>query len=239
MIALALDASTYSGTVAVIRDGQVMAAAEAAMRGEHEERLMPAVAAVLRQARVEVADLDTVACGAGPGSFTSLRIAASIAKGIAFAREIPLRAVSSLVLVAAGAEPPLAVGRYLAVLDALRGEVYAQLVEVGVAGAAPLDVWRLVAADAVEAVAGELSAVVVGPGATLRAQPHARGFARLARGVEGAAPVDAASWEPDYGRLAEAQVRWEAAHGRPLHSALAGDGARDGRAAAEAAGESG
>jgi len=29
-------------------------------------------------------------------------------------------------------------------------------------------------------------------------------------------PVDLASWEPDYGRLAEAQVRWEAAHGRPL-----------------------
>ena len=73
-LTLAIDASTYRGTVAVISGGQVIAAAEVAMRGEREERLMPAVAAALGEARIAVADLGRVVAGAGPGSFTSLRI---------------------------------------------------------------------------------------------------------------------------------------------------------------------
>jgi tRNA threonylcarbamoyladenosine biosynthesis protein TsaB len=57
---------------------------------------------------------------------------------------------------------------------------------------------------------------VIGPGRPTDARPHARGVAALLRSIIAAGPVDLASWEPDYGRLAEAQVRWEAAHGRPL-----------------------
>ena len=128
MILLALDASPYTGTVAVVRNGVVVASAETAMRGEREERLMPAVAATMAAAEVTPSELGLVVCGAGPGSFTSLRIAASIAKGIAFAQEVPLHAASSLALMVAGAEPALAEGRYLAVLDALRGEAYVPLV---------------------------------------------------------------------------------------------------------------
>ena len=74
-----------------------------AMRGEHEERLMPAVAELLSRGKVAVEQLDAVACGAGPGSFTSLRIAASIAKGLSVAREIPLVVAPSTLLVPAAA----------------------------------------------------------------------------------------------------------------------------------------
>jgi tRNA threonylcarbamoyladenosine biosynthesis protein TsaB len=57
---------------------------------------------------------------------------------------------------------------------------------------------------------------VVGPGQRLDFHPHARGVASLLESVVRGGPVDLASWEPSYGRLAEAQVRWEATHGRPL-----------------------
>src|ERR1041385_5784484 len=83
VITLALDAATYVGTVAVLRDGDVVAARETAMRGRDVERLMPAVADALDAATVRATEIGRIVCGEGPGSFTSLRIAASIAKGLA------------------------------------------------------------------------------------------------------------------------------------------------------------
>jgi tRNA threonylcarbamoyladenosine biosynthesis protein TsaB len=159
-----------------------------------------------------------VVCGAGPGSFTSLRIAASIAKGIAFARSVPLHAVSSLVLLVAGLEPLPGAGRYLGILDALRGESYAQLVEVRSGAGAVLAAGEpmLVATESIAATARALEAVTVGPGGAIDAVPHARGVGNLLGAIHASRPVDLASWEPDYGRMAEAQVRWEAVHGRPL-----------------------
>ncbi len=215
---LALDASTYTGTVAILRDGAVAAAAETAMRGARVERLMPAVSEALRTAGLSTDALDVVVCGAGPGSFTSLRIAASIAKGIAFGGSVPLRAVSSLVLMVAGLDPLPVAGRYLAVMDALRGEAYAQLVEVQaeLGRVAPAGLPTLVATGDLAETARVLRAVTVGIGGEIAATPHARGVVRLEGPDGGGDAVDLATWEPDYGRLAEAQVRWEAAHGRPL-----------------------
>ena len=120
-VTLALDAATYEGSVAIIRDGRVVAERTVAMRGETEERLMPAVLAALAESGCTVRDVERVVCGEGPGSFTSLRIAGAIAKGIAFGNVIPLFAVSSLALVVAGAAG-VTPGAYLAVLDAMRGE---------------------------------------------------------------------------------------------------------------------
>jgi tRNA threonylcarbamoyladenosine biosynthesis protein TsaB len=213
VITLALDASTYVGTVAVLRDGIVLAAEATAMRGHDVERLMPAVPVALASAGVARGDIKRVVCGAGPGSFTSLRIAASIAKGLAMGAGCGLYAVPSLALMVAGT-PSLGPGLYLAVLDALRGEAYAAAYERDPDGrVAAVDVPRLVASADVAALAAQLGARVVGPGHELDAAPHARGLA----GAEGLVePVDVGSWEPTYGRLAEAQVKWEAAHGRPL-----------------------
>jgi tRNA threonylcarbamoyladenosine biosynthesis protein TsaB len=187
------------------------------MRGVHEERLMPAVATALDEAAIAPGSIDRVVCGAGPGSFTSLRIAASIAKGIASGVHRPLFAVSSLVLTVASAARPA--GRYLAVLSALRGEMFAQEVEVSpdgrVTAAGEL---RLIPEAAVEDAAAEAGATAIGPTQSLEASPHARGVARVDRSREAelVTAVDLVMWEPRYGRAAEAQVRWEAAHGRPL-----------------------
>jgi tRNA threonylcarbamoyladenosine biosynthesis protein TsaB len=216
-LTLAIDASTYVGTVAVLRGSEVVHASEALMRGEREERLMPAVAECLSRARVAVSDLDRVACGAGPGSFTSLRIAASIAKGIALVRGVPLIAVSSLALIVASSRREA--GRYLAVLDAMRGDMYAAVVDVDADGqVTDVGPATLVAAADVGAMAHDKSATVIGAGRTIDAAPHARGVSRMGVSMNAGA-VSLQQWEPQYGRLAEAQVKWEAKHGRELHSA--------------------
>ncbi|MEJ7813031.1 MAG: tRNA (adenosine(37)-N6)-threonylcarbamoyltransferase complex dimerization subunit type 1 TsaB [Gemmatimonadaceae bacterium] len=215
-LALAIEASTYAGSVALLREGRVLAERTVAMRGADSERLLPAVADALTELDASVTDVTLVIAGAGPGSFTSLRIAASIAKGVAAAREVPLHAVSSLLLLAA---PALAAGpgRYLSVLDALRGEVYVaafaratgQRVEV-------LCDTRLVARDEVPMLAAELSAVVIGAELGSDAAPHARSVAVLGSLGVAFPRVDIERWEPSYGRLAEAQVRWESDRGEKL-----------------------
>ena len=220
MITLSLDASTYVGTVAVLRDRALVAQGEAVMRGEREERLMPAVLATLGEAGCSVRDVGRVICGAGPGSFTSLRIAGAIAKGIVMGngdRAEGLFAVSSLALIVAGRSATLEPGRWLALLDAMRGERYAALYHVGAGGAVrEVEHLGLVRDGDVPRECERLGARAIGPKEMMEAAPHARGAAVLLDEIlaHGRVPLD--TWEPDYGRLAEAQVKWEAAHGRSL-----------------------
>jgi tRNA threonylcarbamoyladenosine biosynthesis protein TsaB len=243
---LVIEASTYRASAAVVVGEVVMADTVVAMRGASEERLMPAVAEVLSASGVGVMDLDRVVCGAGPGSFTSLRIAAALAKGLTTA--IPnggprLAAVSSLLLIVGGAVDRLAPASYVASLDALRGERYATLVTVADPGAA--DGLDVLGADpgavdgsgrglevrasgptlrrseaAVAAWAADAGATIIGPGCAVDAWPEARGVTRVWTAVH---DVDAARWEPDYGRAAEAAVRRAAAEAR------AGDARTGGR----------
>jgi tRNA threonylcarbamoyladenosine biosynthesis protein TsaB len=245
-VVLALDASTYRGSVAVLRDGRVLAERATAMRGADEERLMPAVAAALAEAQVPPAALAAIACGGGPGSFTSLRIAGAIAKGLATATGAPVLAVPSLALVAvagtvagtlagaaaggAGVALPVTV---LATMDAMRGDRYAALVglAVGAAGHLAVTGYRyvgVVPADSVPALArtegadgtvdaGECAPAAAGVAALGLALPDGRRLGPAAGLAVEAVALDA--WEPDYGRKAEAQVKWEAAHGRALPGA--------------------
>ena len=215
MLVLALDASTYAGSVALIRDEAVVAQSVVAMRGEREERLMPAIAAVLSGHSVPVDRLDAVACGAGPGSFTSLRIAASIAKGLCAARDIPLLVAPSTILAVPAADPPLPPGRYVVALDAMRGDFFFQDVDIDSRGVLrPGDSGRTTRGT-LEQHASSRAARIIGPAESPPLVPHARAFAQLiSLGI--ARPVEMTTWEPDYGRKAEAQVRWEAVHGREL-----------------------
>lgn len=234
-VVLALDASTYRGTVAVLREGRVLADASTAMRGADEERLMPAVAAALDAAGVAVSELAAIVCGGGPGSFTSLRIAGAIAKGLASATGAPLLAVPSIALVAVagtpeGAQAPAASERVLATMDAMRGDRYAALVGVGrdAHGALAVTAYTflgVVRGDGVAVLARSHAADRhVDAGDTA---PEARGLRAFALALPDGgrigpaaalalAPVSLAAWEPDYGRKAEAQVQWELAHGRAL-----------------------
>ena len=220
VITLVLEASTYAGSAAVIDGTRVVAARAVAMRGREHEALMPAVAAVLAEANVSPGAVERVVCGAGPGSFTSLRIAGAIAKGIAFAAVCPLVPVSSLALVVASREP-FGPGRYLAAIDALRGEHYVALFEVGETGGlrALGPELRVPSAEVLERAAAH-DAIAVGPGreGAAHVDPRASAAARLADLLDATPAADLAAWEPAYGRLAEAQVKWEATHGRSLEA---------------------
>ena len=215
-ITLALDASTALGSVAVLRGRDVVSEVDVPLRTRDSERLMPAVAEALELAGMAVSSLDAVACGAGPGSFTGLRIAGAIAKGLAEARRIPLFPVATHLLLVLGVRPALPPGRYLALLDAMRGERFARDVVVDAAGSAQCDGPVRLVSLPLGPQELEGGARRVGAGEGIDAAPRARAVAALIETLveAGAAPLEA--WEPFYGRHAEAQVRWEAAHGRPL-----------------------
>lgn len=220
MITLVVEAATYSGSAALLRDGALIGDRSVAMRGREHEALMPAVAELLEENGILPTSIDRVVCGAGPGSFTSLRIAGAIAKGIALAAACPLVPVSSLALLVASCEtlPP---GRYLAAIDALRDEHYVALFELSPAGAllALGPEGRIPSAE-LEARAATSEATLVGPRqpGSGEIQPHARGAARITGLIDATPEADLARWEPAYGRLAEAQVKWEATHGRSLEA---------------------
>ena len=218
MITLVIEASTYAGSTALLDDGRLLAERRVAMRGREHEALMPAVAELLDEHGLGPLAVERVVCGAGPGSFTSLRIAGAIAKGIALAAVCPLVPVSSLALVVASREP-FAPGRYLAAIDALRGEHYVGLFEVATTGTmrALGPEHRVRSSDLLDVAAAQ-DAIAVGPEreGTGHVDPRASAAARLADLLEATPAADLARWEPIYGRLAEAQVKWEATHGRPL-----------------------
>ena len=223
---IALDGSTYHGSVAILRDSQVVAerslGGEQAGSGKRDagrgEALMPAIAECLKQVGVSRDSIARIVCGAGPGSFTSLRVAGSVAKGLAVGYGADLYVVSSLILTVVGARPTLPAGEYLSVIDAMRGEYYAARVTLLSDQTVPQSgPTTLVGAEELaQLTEGEAHVRAVGPGQLLDFHPHARGVAPLLKSLVESGPVDLSSWEPNYGRLAEAQVRWEAAHGRPL-----------------------
>jgi tRNA threonylcarbamoyladenosine biosynthesis protein TsaB len=222
-ITLAIEGATYQGSVAVIRDAEVVSertlqAEEGGIsRAGRGERLMPALAECLDEAGVRGSDIARIVCGAGPGSFTSLRVAGSIAKGLVSGYGVELYGVSSLLLIVSGAQPFLPNGKYLSVLDAMRGEFYSAPIILRLGLAVQSEPPSLMSAAQLEEVRLRDHALrVVGPGQEIDAHPHARGVAPILASILETGPVNLAAWEPDYGRLAEAQVRWEASHGRPL-----------------------
>jgi tRNA threonylcarbamoyladenosine biosynthesis protein TsaB len=115
----ALDASTEWCSVALWRDGEI-AGVERRAGNRHSEFALPMLQAVLDKFQVAPEELDAVAFGEGPGSFTGLRIACGIAQGLAFPRGLPVLGVSSLEALAeeSGAT------RVLACIDARMREVY-------------------------------------------------------------------------------------------------------------------
>ena len=115
----AFETSTEWCGVALWRDGEI-AALERRAGNRHSELALPMLQGLLRKFSINVEELDAVAFGAGPGSFTGLRIACGLAQGLAFARELPVLGVSSLEALAqeSGAE------RVIACIDARMREVY-------------------------------------------------------------------------------------------------------------------
>ena len=120
---LAIDTATEACSVALWNDGTTFAHFELCPR-EHTQRILPLVRAALADADVKLTDLDALAFGRGPGSFTGVRIGIGIAQGLALGAELPMIGVSTLATMAQGAWRKTGATRVLAAIDARMGEVY-------------------------------------------------------------------------------------------------------------------
>ncbi|TVQ43577.1 MAG: tRNA (adenosine(37)-N6)-threonylcarbamoyltransferase complex dimerization subunit type 1 TsaB [Gammaproteobacteria bacterium] len=212
---LALDTATENCSAALWLGGEVRLRSHVSPR-EHSARLLGMVDALLAEAGLGLRDLDALAFGRGPGGFTGVRIAASVAQGLALGAGLGLVAVSDLQALAWRAWAQHRWPRVLAVLDARMGELYVASCEFEASG-------RLVAAGAECLLAPEALTLPVGRwcGAGPGWAAHPEALAAVAAGLDG---CDAGLF-PDAGavatlaaaRLAGGEVPIDAAEVAPVY----------------------
>jgi tRNA threonylcarbamoyladenosine biosynthesis protein TsaB len=224
---LGVDTSTSCGSLGVIDDDEVVAE-YALLRDEtHSTRLVPAIQALLKEARLDLDEIDGMAVSLGPGSFTGLRVGLSAVKGLALAAERPVVGVPTLDALASNL--PFTPYVICPLLDARKGEVYTALYKDGEGGEvkqltpyqvlSPLDLLEKIPlqetiflGDGVE-VYRELIEKRLGVKA-LFAPPHLRflrgstvaeiGLQRFKKGEKD----DTSSLVPIYVRPSDAEIKW-------------------------------
>ncbi len=120
---LAIDTATEACSAALWNDGATTAHFELCPR-EHTQRILPLVQDILTETGTDLTELDALAFGRGPGSFTGVRIGIGIAQGLALGANLPMIGVSTLATMAQGAFRKTGATRVLAAIDARMGEVY-------------------------------------------------------------------------------------------------------------------
>ena len=122
---LAIETSTEICSVALGKDAECIALIEDNRENSHAEKILVFVDEVLRQTGLKKNELNAVCISEGPGSYTGLRIGTSTAKGLCYALDIPLIAVSTLQGMAYGAREQYPnYNQYSPMIDARRMEVY-------------------------------------------------------------------------------------------------------------------
>src|SRR5512136_1085962 len=96
MLILAIDTSSGSASIALLRDDDILSEIFINLDVNHSVVLLPALHDLLRLSRIEPKEIDLFACTIGPGSFTGIRVGASTVKGLALAVEKPIVGVSTL-----------------------------------------------------------------------------------------------------------------------------------------------
>jgi tRNA threonylcarbamoyladenosine biosynthesis protein TsaB len=208
---LALDTATEACSAALLIDASLSTRFEIIGRG-HAERLLPMAAELLGELGLELGQLDAIAVGRGPGAFTGVRIAISVAQGLALGAGLPLVPVSDLWALGAAALARTPADFALACLDARMGEVYWGLVRSDDDGIPRLLAEGLAAPAAVPPPAAGLRLVGAGHGWSAYPELGARFGARLV-----------ACWPellPDAGTIARLGAsEWRAGRGVPATAA--------------------
>ena len=231
MSILAIDTATQVSSVAVLKEGRLLA--ELTMQGKltHSETLLPHIEQVLKMAAVAKEELTGIAVSNGPGSFTGLRIGLAAAKAMSYVLGIPLVGVSTLQALAYQLPAPGI--RVMCLLDAQKGNAYvesyrwennslqvvdsvqvAKITDI-VAACANMNEQVILLGDAVQKkVAGKLELpanVSVAPPHIV--MPRAACVAMLGQAKLLAGEKDnVMDLEPVYIRRSEAEVLWEKRH---------------------------
>ena len=218
---LSIETGTDICSVALANDGELMALRESDEGRDHAKKVALFVDELLRETGVQPSDIDAIAVGKGPGSYTGLRIGVSFAKGMCYALGIPLIAIGSLDALAEVAREDFEAGildieeedwaqaKLCPMVDARRMEVYAQVFDVE--GKAQSDVVaEVVTEESFKEWRANDKFVIFGNGAKKCAEvlpdaiiedigPSSRGIVRLAEEAFNAGKFeDLAYFEPFY-----------------------------------------
>ncbi len=120
---LAVDTATENCSVALMIGDDVISRCEYAPR-EHTTKILPMVDTVLAEGGLKLGQLDALAFGRGPGSFTGVRIGIGIAQGLAFGADLPMLGISTLAAMAQGTYRAHQSEQVLTAIDARMGEIY-------------------------------------------------------------------------------------------------------------------
>ena len=218
---LSIETGTDICSVALANDGELMALRESDEGRDHAKRVAIFVDELLRETGVQPADLDAIAIGKGPGSYTGLRIGVSFAKGMCYALNIPLIAIGSLDALTEVAREDYDAGildieneewakaRLCPMVDARRMEVYSQIFDTEGKPQSEV-VAEVVTEESYKEWREEHTFVIFGNGAKkctevladakfVSVAPSARGIVRLAEDAFNAGKFeDLAYFEPFY-----------------------------------------
>jgi tRNA threonylcarbamoyladenosine biosynthesis protein TsaB len=122
-IILAIETSSELASCALLH-GETLISRESSGVRTHSQSVLPMVQELLAQSALRLADVDAVAFGAGPGSFTGVRTACGVAQGLAFGAGLPVLPLVTLEAMAQACRERTGASEVLAVLDARMGEVY-------------------------------------------------------------------------------------------------------------------
>ena len=162
MTVLALEFSSPQRSVAVLRSGGTAAAAEVIESGGNDTRAFGMIERVLAEAKLERGQIEAVAVGLGPGSYTGVRAAISIAQGWQLARGVQLLGVSSAEIIAVQAWTEKIRGRVGVVIDAQRSEFYLAVYAITPAGWREIEPLKILPRAEVESRAGA-DGILAGP----------------------------------------------------------------------------
>ena len=216
---LAIETGTDICSVALIRDGELIALRESDEERNHAKKIAVFVDELLREYDIAAEELDAVAVSKGPGSYTGLRIGVSFAKGLCYGQNIPLVAVGSLDSLVEVAREDFEAGiidieqwdnaLLCPMIDARRMEVYTQLFDTDGVAQSEVEA-KIINTESFAKERKDRPFVIFGNGAKkctevlegatfIEVVPSARGMARLAeRAFAEGKTEDVAYFEPFY-----------------------------------------
>jgi len=185
MTILALEFSSPQRSVAIARDGNILS--EASETGARNTAAFGMIEKVLAEAKIEREEIEVIAVGLGPGSYTGIRAAIALAQGWQLAREIKLLGVSSVEAIAVQARAEKIFGRVNVLIDAQRNEFYLASWQISASGCEEMEPLKIVSLAEIK-LRADANEILIGPEATrlfpggINLFPRAAIVARLADG---------------------------------------------------------